>query len=589
MLDPRLYRAAFLPAVLVLLVVAFSLGTRPRPIGTTLAADTFSGTQALAQLDRLAAQYPDRRPGSAGDRELAAAITRELRRVVPGTVEEDVFEAGTIDGERELVNVVASRPGAPGPSIVVVAHRDAAGTGARAELSGTAALLELARIAGAGRLQRTITFISTSGGSGGFAGAVRAAEQLERPVDAVIVLGAVGATASYRPIVNGVSNGPSQAPLQLARTVRQAVAAETGLALGTPRAFIQGLRMAAPATSGEQGPFLRAGLPAVLVSSSGERAPDAQAAVSAERLDGIGRGVLRALYALDNGPDISGDGPTQALVIRGKVLPGWAVRLLVLALLLPALVAAIDAIARLRRRREPVGRWAVWALSGALPAVAACVVAVVLAKTGLVTGVPAPIPAGALSSSAGAVAAAVALLVVAALAWIVLRPVLLGAAGLTRADRPDPPGAGVAVGAIVPFAALVLWFANPFAAGAMVPAAHLWLWATAPETRVRRAPAAALLAAGTLLPLLVAVVLSRILGLSPAEAPWFAVLLVAGGHAPWWSWLIWSAFAGAAISAALLLARRSPVPGAPEDITVRGPETYAGPGSLGGTPSALRR
>src|SRR5207244_2648869 len=30
-------------------------------------------------------------------------------------------------------------------------------------------------------------------------------------------------------------------------------------------------------------------------------------------------------------------------------------------------------------------------------------------------------------------------------------------------------------------------------------------------------------------------------------------------------------------------------PGGPEEVTVRGPVTYAGPGSLGGTESALRR
>jgi hypothetical protein len=589
MLDPRLYRAAFLPAALVLLVVAFSLETRPRPIGTTLAADSFSGQQALVQLDRLAAQYPERRAGSAGDSALAAEIAGVMRRTVPGDVREDTFSAATIDGDRELVNVVATRPGAPGPAIVVVAHRDAAGTGARAELSGTAALLELARVAGAGRLQRTITFVSTSGGSGGFAGATRAAEQLDRPVDAVIVLGSVGAVSTYRPIVAGVSNGPAQAPLQLARTVRQAVAAETGLTLGTPRAFIQGLRMAAPATTGEQGPFLRAGLPAVLVSSTGERAPAPQAEVSSRRLEGMGRGVLRALYALDNGPDLSGEEPTQALVVRGKVLPGWAVRLLVLVLLLPALVAAVDAVARLRRRREDTGRWIIWALSAALPAVCAGVMAVVLAKTGLIAGVPAPVPAGALELTTGAAIGAAVLVLVAVLAWVVLRPALLGTVGLRPADRPDPPGAGVAVGAIVPFCALVLWTANPYAAGAMIPAAHLLLWATAPETRITKLPAAVLVAGAVVVPALVVVVMSTILGLSPLETPWFWSLLVAGGHIPWWSWLLWSAWAGAVVSAIVLLVRRSPVPGAPEEITVRGPQTYAGPGSLGGTPSALRR
>ena len=43
-----------------------------------------------------------------------------------------------------------------------------------------------------------------------------------------------------------------------------------------------------------------------------------------------------------------------------NVLPDWAVRLLVGTLLLPALLAALDALFRARRRRLPVGRWAGW-------------------------------------------------------------------------------------------------------------------------------------------------------------------------------------------------------------------------------------
>ena len=48
---------------------------------------------------------------------------------------------------------------------------DALGRGARAELSGTAAMMELARVVRGGRLKRTITFVSTSGGSAGLGGA----------------------------------------------------------------------------------------------------------------------------------------------------------------------------------------------------------------------------------------------------------------------------------------------------------------------------------------------------------------------------------------------------------------------------------
>lgn len=589
MLDARLYRAAFLPLLFVLLVVAFSLGERPRPIGTTFSPDTFLGDRALATLDQLAKQFPERRPGSAADRQMADVIAAELRRSVPGTVELDNFQARTVDGKRELTNVVATRLGQPGPGIVVVAHRDAIGRGARAELTGTAALLELARVAGSGRLQRTITFISTSGGSGGFEGATRAVKELDGNVDAVIVLGAIGAQATYRPMVVGTSNGLGQAPLQLQRTVQQAIERQSGVSPGAPRAFIQGLRMAAPMTTGEQGPFLRAGLPAVLVSATGERAAPVDGQVSLRRLERFGRAVLGALYALDNGPDISGQGPTDELVLRGKVVPSWAMRLLVLALLLPPLVTSIDAMARLRRRREPVAPWLAWALSPALPLIACCITAILLSVTGLVSASPgAPMPPGAIDFSGALVAAVLVLVIVAVLAWLGLRPPLLRAVGLSPEIRPDRLGAGVAAGMLVPIFAVILWVPNPYAAGAMVPAAHLWLWATAPETGLRRLPSAALALGGLVLPVVVIAVLSQIFGLSVIQTPWFWILLVAGGHMPWWAWMLWSGFIAAAVTTAIVISRRSEHVDA-NPITVRGPHTYAGPGSLGGTGSAIRR
>jgi hypothetical protein len=70
-----------------------------------------------------------------------------------------------------------------------------------------------------------------------------------------------------------------------------------------------------------------------------------------------------------------------------------------------------------------------------------------------------------------------------------------------------------------------------------------------------------------------------------------ATLLVAGGHFGFWTWLAWSFIAAVAIGVGAI-ALRPPPPaqraGTP-DVTVRGPVTYAGPGSLGGTESALRR
>ena len=54
--------------------------------------------------------------------------------------------------------------------------------------------------------------------------------------------------------------------------------------------------------------------------------------------------------------------------------------------------------------------------------------------------------------------------------------------------------------------------------------------------------------------------------------------------------LLWSIAAGCAVGALVVAAHgRAPADAGEIPITMRGPKTYAGPGSLGGTESALRR
>ena len=79
MLDSRVYRAAFIPVVLAIVVAAFALAERPRPIGTTLAPDAFDGRRAFATLSELSRTFPRSRPGSAGDDALASRVERDLR------------------------------------------------------------------------------------------------------------------------------------------------------------------------------------------------------------------------------------------------------------------------------------------------------------------------------------------------------------------------------------------------------------------------------------------------------------------------------------------------------------------------------
>src|SRR4051794_21215148 len=152
MLNGRLYRAALLPFLFALAIAAFSLSGRPRALTSTLAPDAFEGTRAFTELKSLAASYPDRRPGSAGDGALSRYIARALEGL-GGTsgggfsVHTRSVEGQTIDGSRSLTTVIAQRPGSTNASpVVILAHRDAAARGSEAELSGTAALLELARV-----------------------------------------------------------------------------------------------------------------------------------------------------------------------------------------------------------------------------------------------------------------------------------------------------------------------------------------------------------------------------------------------------------------------------------------------------------
>jgi hypothetical protein len=88
---------------------------------------------------------------------------------------------------------------------------------------------------------------------------------------------------------------------------------------------------------------------------------------------------------------------------------------------------------------------------------------------------------------------------------------------------------------------------------------------------------------------LAALVLAGQVGLGPLDFAWAALLSVAGGHVGPLAWLFWSVAAGCA-AGAVVLAWRSRRPEREPDgrVTVRGPISYAGPGSLGGTESALR-
>ncbi|HWW91156.1 MAG TPA: M28 family peptidase [Solirubrobacteraceae bacterium] len=596
MLNGRLYRAALVPVVFALAIAAFSLTSRPRPLTATLAPDAFQGSTTLAELKSLAAAYPERRPGSTGDEQLAGRIAHDLEGL-GGTagggfsVQRSRFSGQTIDGERTLTTVVAQRPGSTSATpIVILAHRDAAAPGSQAELSGTAALLELAHVFAARETRRTIILVSTSGGSGGAAGAAAFAAGLHVPVDAAIVLGDLAGTHLARPFVLPFSDGYGSAPLQLQRTLSDALTREAGTNPGAPSTLGQLAHLTFPLTVGEQGPLDAAGIPAVLMQVSGERGPSAREPVSLERLEGSGRAVLSTVDALDAAPDISSTMETGVQLQR-KTLPAWALELILATLLLGPLFVAVDGLARMRRRRAPVGRWVLWTLSCALPFFACALFAYLLGRLAVLAAAPpAPAPPGALPLDGSAAAALIAVALVFVLAWVEWRT-LVGRLGW--GSRPDPEVAGLSILLVLLGVSLLAWALDPFAALLFVPAVHLWLLLAEPELRPRPLGSLALVGLGLAPVLLLVVFYARALGLGPGEVAWMAVLIVAGGHVGLAGALLWSAALGCAAAVVMLCLTRTAAPPGPSsddfEITIRGPRSYAGPGSLGGTESALRR
>jgi Peptidase family M28 len=597
MLNGRLYRAAFLPFFFALAIAAFSLTGRPAPLRSTLAPDAFEGSRAFAELGALAARFPDRRAGSSGDRALAGYVAQTLRGLGGGagggfTVHTRRFTAQTIDGERELTNVIAQRPGSTGETpIVILAHRDAAAHDSRAELSGTAALLELARVFAARETQRTIVLVSTSGGSGGDAGAAEFLAQSGGPFDAAIAIGDLAGTRRRKPFVVPFSDGFGAAPVELQRTVADAITSEAGVDPGSPSSFGQLAHLAFPLTVGEQGPLNAAGIPSVLVQVSGERGPSSAEPVAVAGLEGFGRAVLSAVDALDTSPDVPAAMQT-GLLIQRKTIPAWALRLLLGTLLLPPLIVAADGLARARRRRLPVARWSLWTLLCAAPFLLCALFAIGLAAVGIIGAAPqAPIPPQSLSFDGAAAASLFAVVLAFALAWLVW-PVALRRLGLRA--RPQSDAAGVAMLLVLLPVAAIVWLLNPVAALLLLPAVHLWLLVVSPELRPRP-PAALAIVLAALIPLALLIAFyADQLGLGIGRLAWMAVLLVAGGHVGLPAVLLWSLALGCASAAAMLaLSTASAIAGEDDrpsgEITIRGPMSYAGPGSLGGTQSALRR
>ena len=149
--------------------------------------------------------------------------------------------------------MIGVRPGLSSRRIVVLSHRDAFASPGLAELSGTAALLELARVFRARDLRKTLVLVSTSGATDGFTGRARGPTRAsDGAVDAVIVLGDMASARASKPWVVPWSLGHELGAAGAPAHGRERPAREAGRPGGS-RATAQWVRRALPFTVSEQG------------------------------------------------------------------------------------------------------------------------------------------------------------------------------------------------------------------------------------------------------------------------------------------------------------------------------------------------
>jgi hypothetical protein len=604
MLDPRIYRAGLIVAALGLIVLAFSLANQPGGSRATLAPGAFDGHATYASMKTLYGKYPSREPGSRSDDLLGHSIAGTLASRADGfSVRRDRFTARTVDGNRTLTDVIATRPGTEPGSIVIVAPRDGASSQGVAGLSGTATLLELGRDLAGETLQRSVVLASVSG-TEGTAGVRQLASSLSGPVDAVVVLGDLASAEHAQPIVIPWSTTTKLASPALVNTVSRALAAQRGGRATGPGTLAQLAHMAFPFTISGQAPFARVGIPAVTLSLSGERGPSDSTPIATEpAFTKTGRSVLETISALDSGPRVAP--PSSFVLFDGKVVPGWAISLFVLSLIVPVLLTTVDACARASRRGYPLLRSLIAVLGAALPFVAAVLVVLVGRLVGLISAAPpGPSPAGAVPMGTGGTAVLVAAGVV-ALAMVPLargpfRALNRLPAGResrdSRARVVDRTGDGTAAMmlAVLCVVTLLIWLVNPYAAALLVPALHLWLWAIDSDLSLPLPARLAMVLAGVIPTALLVAYYGHSLGFTPVGLIWEAALLVAGHAVSLLAMVLWSLVLGCMATAVtvVVMAARRPEPaasGAKRPASVAGPVGYAGPGSLGGTKSAIRR
>jgi Peptidase family M28 len=337
MIDFRLYRVAWLPALAAFVVLMFSLEGVPEPIEPQVAPTAFDADRAEINTRQILNAASERQPGGEGDATVAEEVMSRFEEITAGNTASQNFTE-SIDGEdADLTNVILTLPGETDRTILVMAARDSAsGPGAASSVAATAALVELAEVLGATEHAKTIVLVSTDAGSEGAAGAREfiGAYPDRDLIEAAIVLAQPGAAEPSKPHVLRDSTDDTSTNAQLVSIAEQAVSDQADRPPGDRGTFADLARLAMPSAAGDQSVLIAEGLDTVAFSSAGEAPlpPDTDGPddLDPEVLAEFGSAALGTVLVLDQATTPLDHGPDTYVGFSGSLIPGWAIAVLAL-------------------------------------------------------------------------------------------------------------------------------------------------------------------------------------------------------------------------------------------------------------------
>jgi hypothetical protein len=525
MIDFRLYRLAFIPALLAAVIGAFSLAPIPSPLTVGATTQVFDLDGATSATRKLIREAPDRLPGSDGDRAAGAYVKERFQALGDGKVTSQTFDGPGNSGTLE--NVVLGLPGTTNRTVLLLAGRDSQHQPAAASsAAATGLLIEIAGELTGSDHAANLVIASVDGSTLGGAGTKQLIDGLPdgETIDAAIVLSQPGSAALAQPFLVSSSASTDSASAQLAETAAALLGKEGDIA-STREGALGGLaRLAFPSGLGEQAPLIARGIDAIALSSAGE-APlpagaDQEDDLGTDSIAAIGRTAIALVGAVDQASRSPDHGPGTYVYFAGNLVPGWSLALLALTLLIPPLAVAATELARQSRRRGGLAPIAIWAARCVLPPLAALVAIYGLALVGIIPSPPFPFDPG-VYGVGGSELLAIAFLLA-----------LIAAVGYFERIWRRPPGAGrqplaATAGVLGVLACLVAWAGNPYLALLLAPLSHVWIAAC---RRPRGGAFTLLVAIICTIPLLAAIASVGSALDWGSSAPWQLVLLFSDGQ-----------------------------------------------------------